>query len=74
MKTLILHVPEPANEAVVLAALSELLDKNLIELDTDLPVSWPGPPLSTEELHRQLAQALASPRMSAEEAMQRLGL
>ena len=74
MKTLILHVPEPANEAVVLATLSELLDRKLIELDSDLPVSWPGPPLSTEEHHRRIAQALASPRMSAEEAMKRLGL
>lgn len=32
MKTLILRVPEPTNEAAV------LVDKKLIELDSDLPL------------------------------------
>lgn len=74
MKTIVLHVPEPANEAAVLAALAELLDKKMIELDPDLPLAWPGPPLSATAYTAKLTQALASPRMSFEEAKQRLGL
>ena len=74
MKTLILHVPEPTNEAAVLAALAVLVDKKLIELDSDLPLGWPGQPLSNAELHAQIEASLSSPRMSAEEAIKRLGL
>ena len=74
MKTLILHVPEPTNEAAVLKALALLVDKKLIELENDLPLGWPGQPLSTAELNAQIEAALASPRMSAEEAKKRLGL
>ena len=74
MRTMIVHVPEPANEAAVLATLAELLAKKMIEIDSDLPLGWPGPSLSAEAYAGKLAQALAAPRMSAEEARQRLGL
>jgi hypothetical protein len=74
MKTLILHVPEPTNEAAVMTALAVLVDQKLIELDNDLPLGWPGQPLSTAELHDQIKASLASPRMSAEEAKKWLGL
>ncbi len=74
MKTLILHVPEPENEAAVFAALTELLDKKMIRLDDDLPLGWPGQALSSEAYNSKLAQAIAAPRISAEEAMERLGL
>jgi len=74
MKTIVLRVPEPANEAAVLAALMELLNQKMIELDSELPLSWPGQALSTEAYEGKLAQALAAPRMSAEEAEKRLGL
>lgn len=71
---MVLRVPKPANEAVVLAALAELLGRNMIELEADLPLGWPGQPLSTADLADRLTQALSSPRLSAEEARQRLGL
>lgn len=74
MKTPVLHVPEPANEAAVLAALTELLNKNMIELDSELPLGWPGQALSHKAYDDKLAQAIAAPRMSAEEARKRLGL
>lgn len=74
MKTIVLHVPDEADEVAVLATLTELLDKKLIELDTDLPLSWPGPPLAADAYADKLGQALAAPRMSAEDAKKRLGL
>lgn len=74
MKTLILHIAEPAHEAAVLAALMELLDKKMVTLDSDLPLGWPGAPLTASAYEARLTAALAAPRLSAEEAMQRLGL
>lgn len=74
MRTIVLHVPDEADEAAVLAALAALLDKKLIELDTDLPLSWPGPPLAATAYADKLGQALTAPRMSAEDAKKRLGL
>lgn len=74
MKIMIVRVPEASNEAAVLVALTELLAKKMIELDTDLPLGWPGQPLSADAYAGKLAQALAAPRLSVEEARQRLGL
>ena len=74
MKTLILHIAEPAHEAAVLAALTELLDKKMVALDAELPLGWPGAPLTAEAYENRLLAALAAPRLSAEAAMQRLGL
>jgi hypothetical protein len=74
MKTIVLHVPDEADEATVMAALAELLDKKLIEMDTELPMSWPGPPLTAEAYADKLGQALAAPRLSVEDARKRLGL
>ena len=74
MKTLILHIPEPAHETAVLAALADLLASKMIALDGDLPLGWPGAPLSPEAYETRLRAALAAPRVSAEEALQRLGL
>ena len=74
MKTIVLHVPDEADEAAVLATLAELLAKKMIQLDTDLPLSWPGQPLAADAYAANLRQALAAPRMSAEDAKKRLGL
>ena len=72
MKTLILHIAEPAHEAAVLAALVELLDKKMVALDTELPLGLPGVSLTAEAYENRLLTALAAPRVSAEEATQRL--
>jgi len=57
-----------------MATLAELLDKKLIELDTELPMSWPGPPLTADAFADKLGKALAAPRLSVEDAKKRLGL
>ena len=74
MKTLILHIAEPAHEAAVLAALTDLLDKKMIALDTGPPLGWPGAPLDARAYAARLTAALAAPRVSAEAALQRLGI
>ena len=52
----------------------QAIDSKMIALDGDLPLGWPGAPLSSEAYETRLRAALAAPRVSAEEALQRLGL
>ena len=66
MKTYILQVPDAATEAAVEAALAELLQQRRIVLESDTDALFS--PLSEEEFAAELRRALASPKLSLDEA------
>lgn len=73
MKTIVLHVPDEANEAQVLAALRELQQKTPFYLASDVE-ALPGPATTPAEWTERLRQAEASEDISYEDARIRLGI
>ena len=73
MKTIVLHVPDEADEAAVLAALRELQQKTPFYLESDFD-TLPGPAASPAEWTERLRQAEASGDVSYEEARARFNL
>lgn len=73
MKTIVLHVPNEADEAKVLTALRELQQETPFYLETDFEL-LPGPALTPVEWEQRLKEAEASGFVSLEEAKARFGL
>lgn len=67
MKTIVLHVPNEADEAKVLAALRELQQQTPFYLKSDLD-TLPGPAQTPAEWQQRLNQAEASADVSYEAA------
>ncbi len=73
MKTIVLCVPDDADEAAVLAALRELQQKTSFYLESDA-ATLPGPAASPAEWTERLRQAEASADVSYEEARARFAV
>ena len=73
MKTIVLHVPDEADETQVLTALRELQQRTPFYLESDL-MALPGPALTPAEWEQRLLAAEASGFVSLEEAKARFGL
>ena len=73
MKTIVLHVPDEADEASVLAALRELQQKTPFYLEADLDALF-GPALTPAEWEQRLLASEASGTVSWEEAKARFNL
>ena len=73
MKTIVLCVPDDADEAAVLAALRELQQKTSFYLEADA-AALPGPSASPAEWTERLRQAEASADVSYEEARARFAV
>jgi len=72
MKTYTLEVLTDDDDELVAGILDALRKRKLIRFAVG-PARWSAPPASAAELAERLAAAQASPRMSFEEARQRLG-
>ncbi len=73
MKTIILHVPDEADEAQVLAALRALQQQTPFYLESDL-AHLPGPSATPSAWQQRLQAAQASADVSYEDARTLLGL
>lgn len=73
MKTIILHVPNEADEATVLAALRELQQKTPFYLESDTG-QLPGCDWSAEEVKAEILRARQGVGVSLAEARQRFNI
>ena len=73
MKTIILHVPDEADEAQILAELRALQQKTPFYLESDFE-ALPGPAATPAEWEQRLREADASGFVTFEEAKARFGL
>jgi hypothetical protein len=73
MKTIVLHVPDEADEASVLAALRELQQTTPFYLENDLDALF-GPAFTPAEWEQRLKESEASGTVSWEEAKARFNL